>query len=109
MSTFTIKQGDTSPVIESVLRNGDGSPVDLTTASVRLVVETIDGELVLNEPASAQDPVGGVVVYEWRPGDTDYPGKHRAEWRVTFDDGTVETFPNADYLYLYIPSSVSDT
>ena len=108
MSTFTIKRGDTSPAIESVLRNSTGTPVDLTDASVRLVMETRLGESLIDEPASNQDPTEGVVVYEWRPGDTAYPGRHRAEWRVTFDDGTVETFPNSEFLYIFIQDSVSE-
>ncbi|ELY49882.1 hypothetical protein [Natronorubrum bangense] len=65
-----------------------------------------DGGLVFDETAFIDLEETGVVVYEWRPQDTASPGVYRAEWRVTYDDGAVETFPNSGYLTIYVTSNV---
>ena len=106
MSTFTIKEGDTSPAIEAVLRSEYQEVVDLTGATAYFVMRhTHDGPIV-HEQATVDDADNGLVVYEWKSGDTDYPGRYRAEWRVEFPDGHVETFPNSGSLRIYIPSKI---
>lgn len=107
MSIFTIKQGDTSPALEVVLRDGDGIPVDLTGASVTLRMNRRNADHSITGAPSIPDPGGGRVVYEWQPGDTDTPGLYAAEFYIEFPDGSDETFPNNTYLTVYIPRKLS--
>jgi len=106
MSTFTIKQGDTSPSIEAVLRSPNGDVVDLTGATVEFLMKSNDGVRLVEDSAVIDGPLDGVVVYEWSNTDTDEPGMNHAEWRVTFPDTTVETFPNSGYIQVHIPPKI---
>ncbi|MFC6717903.1 hypothetical protein ACFQGT_09710 [Natrialbaceae archaeon GCM10025810] len=106
MSTFTIKQGDTSPALEATLRDGSGLPIDLTDATVELRVRDEHGEVHINSSAFVEPEEDGVVVYEWKPEDTARPGIFRGEWHVTFEDGSVETFPNSGYLSIYVVDGI---
>jgi uncharacterized protein YfaS (alpha-2-macroglobulin family) len=44
--------------------------------------------------ATIHDAPNGVVRYSWGTDDTDEAGRYRAEFEVTYADGSVETFPN---------------
>ena len=94
MATFTIYRGDTSPALRFALFPGT---VDLTGASVVFVM---DGGARL--PARIITASPPVVQYDWQPGDTDRAGVRRAEFEVTYSDGSVETFPNAGYLLVSV-------
>lgn len=99
MSSFIIKTGDTLPALEAVLSNSLG-PVDLTAASaVKLVLREAgnDGDLVFKKAAAFVSPrTAGTVKYSWASGDTATPGRYVGEFEVTFNDGTIQTFPTAD-------------
>lgn len=102
MSIFTMKRGDTSPVLEAVLRDGDGTPMSLAGASVELRMKKRSHDFHLSKAASVSDPSEGVVQYQWYDGDTDVPGLYMTDFVVTFPDGSVETFPNGGYMTVHI-------
>jgi hypothetical protein len=56
--------------------------------------ELFGGDTVVDSPADIVDPAEGTVIYDWVDGDTDTPGGYEAEWKVSFADGGVATFPN---------------
>ena len=103
---FKQKTGDTLP-LTAVLRSKDG-PVDLRGATVVLNLKPMINDVGprVSEGACVVEQVNlvdqGKVRYEWGVNETDKPGICRAEFRVTFGDGTVETFPDGtagdDYL-----------
>lgn len=92
--SFAIKQGDTSPAIKAILTDSDGNPIVLTGASVDFIMKDFNNGVVLNTPMSIITPLGGEVQYDWVLGDTDTPGTYYIEFKVTYDNGAVETFPN---------------
>lgn len=94
MATFTIKRGDTAPALRFALLP---ETVDLTGANVVFVMDGLG-----HQPAHVIETRPAVVQYDWQPGDTDRPGLHRAEFEVTYSDGSVETFPNSGYLLVQI-------
>lgn len=94
MATFPIKRGDTAPALRFALLP---ETVDLSGASVVFVMDGL-GRL----PAHVIEATPPVVQYDWQPGDTGRPGLHRAEFEVTYSDGTIETWPNAGYLLVQI-------
>jgi hypothetical protein len=96
--TFYLKSADTAPVLEATLTDASDSPIDLTGASVDFeLLEPRNGATVVNAGASIADTTGGVVRYPWADGDTDDAGRYRAQFVVTFADGSTETFPNVAY------------
>ena len=100
--THTIKRGDTRQIIKAVLGN-DGVPVNLTGATVRFLMSRYQtGALVINRAAHIEDATGGKIWFVWLAGDTNTAGLYQAEFEVTFPDGKVETYPNADYIYVNI-------
>jgi hypothetical protein len=101
-----VKQGDTAPPVVRTLKDFDENPVNLTDADVVFNMRRIHGD---QEPVIEAgvvdidgDPTSGVVTYEWQPGDTDEAGGFYGEFEVTFDDGSVETFPNDGYVRIAI-------
>lgn len=106
--SFSIKRNDTSPAIEYQLQDADGNAVDITGyTDVRYLMTpsgsdtlTVDDDTAGN--VSVTDASAGKVKYEWQAADTDTPGYYEAEWEVEYSDGTKETFPNSDYIYVII-------
>jgi len=107
--TFIIKQGDTSPSIADTLYEPDKvTPVNLTGASVKLKMGTLDtlGTPSVDAAAVIVSSTNGQVRYDWATGDTANSGEHIAEWEVTFADGTIETYPNKTYRPIFITPQI---
>lgn len=104
MLKFVIKRGDTSPALRFELRPGS---VSLTGASVRFQMRARGGPTVIDRPAEIQslfEPA--IVAHLWVPGEADTPGRFEAEFRVTYLDGTVETFPNLGFIEVFVTDDV---
>lgn len=95
-----IKQGDTRHAIQAILMKANGTPVDLSSASVRIVIGR-RGQVVLDRPV-AQTETPGEVWYVFSSGETDIPGFYEVEFIVTYADQKVETFPNNETIKLRI-------
>lgn len=90
-----LKQNDTSPTLDAILTNAAGEVVDVTNASVRFHMQMVGATtLKIDAAATVVDGEAGHVRYTLQPGDTDTPGSYKAEYEVTFLDGSVETFKN---------------
>ncbi len=101
---FQIKQHDTRPKYRATLvedpQIAGGTPVDLTNATaVKFIMAESPNPAKVDAAAAFIDKVNGIVEYSWDgvAGDTDTPGTYEVEWEVTWADGGVQTFPNADY------------
>lgn len=112
---FYLKKGDTYPNIETVLSDGNG-PVNLTDATVLFrMSEAGSGNLMIEKEATLVEPQTGDNVgrcyAEFEDGETDIPGTYRVEWRVTFYNDKVATFPRSesvtDFNYVIIQPNVS--
>jgi hypothetical protein len=107
-----LHQGDRLPWAQATLADGNGDPVDLTTAtSVRFVMRAIGAESVAIDQAASVvgDPTDGVVRYEWATADTEAAdvGAYFGEFTVIFPGGA-QTFPNPDPLVIVIGPSVAE-
>ena len=100
MTPFTMKLGDTSPVLSYVITP---TSVDLTGATVVFNMAR-RGVTILNRAAATVTTATGTptVAYTWAAGDTDLEGLHLAEFEVTFASGAIETFPTGDYIKIKI-------
>lgn len=100
MATFTTKRNDTFP-IKATLEDADG-PVDLTGATVKFLMQDLQGNQVVDASATITNASQGKVEYNWVSGDVDTAGEFEAEFEVTFSSGKVRTFPNEDYITVVI-------
>jgi Rib/alpha/Esp surface antigen-like repeat protein len=105
MSTFTIKRGDTSPAIRYALEPSD---ITLLGASVRFQMRLEKKDTVIDSPAIIVSELPPVVQYIWQNGDTDTAGKYEAEFKVTYPDGSIETFPNDGFIDVFLNRNVPD-
>jgi hypothetical protein len=104
MLKFVIKRGDTSPALRFALLP---DTVSLAGASVRFQMRARGGGTLINRPAeilAAFEPA--IVGHLWAPGETDQAGRFEAEFRVTYLDGAVETFPNLGFIEVFVTEDV---
>lgn len=109
MHDFKIKQGDTRPTLEAQLLDEKRQPRDLSLVdTVEFHMRDVDTqEVVVNGTGSVLNESEGKVIYEWSEGDTDTLGRHDGEFEVHYSNGTVETFPNNDFIDIYITEDLA--
>jgi hypothetical protein len=107
--TFFIKQNDTSPTLDVALRDDRGRAVDITGATVVFHMRNSldDSTKVSSGSVTSLSDAQGEVRYAWAAIDTDTAGNFEAEFQVTFSGGTIETFPNDDYINVIITDDVA--
>ena len=107
--TFHIKQNDTSPSIRATLKDGDGTVINLTDASVRFHMRTVGGTSTKTDSAASivSPATSGIVQYDWVAADTDTVGSYQAEFEVTYGDNSIETFPNNGYIRVEITDDIT--
>lgn len=106
---FNIKENDTTPALKVALRDARNRVRPLTGATVvfhmrlasDLVVKITGGSV------GVQDASLGIVSYTFSASDTDTAGIYEAEFQVTYSDGTIETFPNDDYIKVIVVDDVA--
>lgn len=104
---FTIKRGDTLPVLSDTLVYSDGSAVNLTGASVNFVMRPMTALApTTNAVATVVSPTAGTVSYTFTTGDTAASGVFSACWRVTFSGGTLMTFPTVGQMEVSIEEDI---
>jgi len=65
------------------------------------------GETVIDATALIETVFApAVIAYAWTPSDTDLAGRYQAEFKVTYADGAIETFPNRGFITVIIPEDV---
>lgn len=98
------KQGDDALTFRDALTYSDGSPADLTGATVALVMRNLAAAtpVFLSGAGVVSDPSGGTVQYKPSAEDTALAGDYTSTWIVSFSDGTVMTFPSLGYIAITI-------
>lgn len=99
---FDMKRGDTSPALRWAIETA----VDLTGASVLFQMRVRRGATVTNATAQIASISPPVLRYNWVSADTATPGTYEGEFRVTYADGTTETFPNRGFITIRIGEDV---
>lgn len=99
MADFSIKAHDLLPSIQAVLKNPDGSPLDLTAATgIKFIMRaTTGGTIKVTAAAVKADAVNGVVRYDWSGTDTATIGAYQGEWEITWPGGKKQTVPTLTY------------
>ncbi len=117
--SFDIKRGDTLPILEGVVKDDKGNPLDLggctVTFAVRKVGKTvalIDAPAtIVNAAAPVGDPDRGRVQYIWRTGDTGTllgAGSFEGEFQVRQADATkIGTAPGDGYIDIQVLADIA--
>jgi hypothetical protein len=90
---FIIKQNDTLPTLTAVLKDANGTVVDLTNCTVTF---KMGSEIATKTSAAAAitSATQGGVSYQWSATDTDTAGVYLGEFEVVQASGLKETYPN---------------
>ena len=102
VATSTLKVNDTSPPLTASLEHSNGGPEDLAGATVQFVMGLLGRDPVVDGAAVVVDAGKGRVRYNWVAGDTGTAGTYLAEFRVTRNDGSRESFPNDGYIRIVV-------
>ena len=108
--SFNLKRGDTLPALTGTLTYSDGSAVNLTGASVQIIMRSQAGSVPkVNATATIVNPTSGTVSYAWNTNgqDTNVAGEYDIEWVVTFSGGAKQTFPTNGYVTCSIEEDLS--
>lgn len=98
MGVHVMKRGDTAPSMVVTITGFDVNtqsvgPVDLTEASEVRVRAVQNGALLFDRDITATGQADGEATVEWQAGDTDQVGYIHCQFKVTWANGTVQTFP----------------
>ena len=113
MADFELVIGDT-PTIPVTCETSTGGVKDLTGASAVLIVRDPNSTTVtFSHAVTITDPPNGKVSYTFGATDFTNAGFYVAQVKVTYTDGTVETFPDpnnaAPYITILVRSSLTAT
>ena len=109
-AVFFWKQNDTSPALEVVLRDGFGSPVNMTGAAVVLNTRLRPaGAVKINggSMGAVGNAVNGRQTYNPTTSDTDTAGIYEAEIQATFSNGKIRTFPSDGYFTIEVVDDIA--
>jgi hypothetical protein len=109
IADFEIGEGDFLPELRRAITDDAGAPLDLTGATVKFSMASIDGPAkITSAPASIiGDPKDGVVGYTWHGTDTDTPGWYIGEFRPTFPDTRSARVPTSEKLHIFVSKKVA--
>jgi hypothetical protein len=106
-SHFYIKEGDRLPSLTSILKDGDGSVIDLSSASVSFYMKLPNSTaLKVSSTATIDSSSEGQVTYAWSTVDTDTAGDYVAEFEITFSGGLRQSVPNDNEIQVHIRSDI---
>ncbi|NOV01334.1 BppU family phage baseplate upper protein [Paenibacillus planticolens] len=101
LRVLNMKRHDTRTAIKAQLKTPKGNPVNLTDCEVKFTMAKARGNRVLiKREAIVLNESDGLVCFAFEPEEADVLGPMRAEFKVTYADGSTETFPNQGYLNL---------
>lgn len=109
MSTYFLKKHDTGKNVgPTVLRNADGTVIDLTGCSVKFIATVAVGTTAkINAAATINSPAtSGSVQYSPVAGDVDTAATYLCEWEVTLPSAKTVTVPDPGYDTLQVDSDL---
>jgi hypothetical protein len=107
---FIIKQGDTLPIFTATVLDENGDVVDLTGASVQLVIRNLSSSSpAVNAAVEITDPSAGEIEYAWESPDTAVADLYMGSLVVSPESGGQFTYPNDGYLSIAIEANLTST
>ena len=110
MSDFVTKEGDSVSHMQMTLIYPTGWVGNLTGATAQIYVERTDVRLpepAILMPATILNAAGALVGFADAGAPTLAPGIYQGEVKVTYNDGTVQRFPNDGFFTLDVIRSLA--
>ncbi|CAH1230653.1 hypothetical protein PAECIP111891_06711 [Paenibacillus allorhizoplanae] len=105
---LNIKRNDTRTAIKAVLKSPRGNPVNLSGATVKFIMaKYIKGTVLVDREADVLDQENGVVCFVFTVDEVTSLGMMKAEFEVTYEDDSTETFPNQGYILINFESDLA--
>jgi hypothetical protein len=105
---LNMKRNDTRTAIKAILKDHKGVPVNLTGAVVKFAMaKYIKGTILVDREADILDALNGVVCFVFVPEEVTTLGMMKAEFEVTYEDASIETFPNQGYILINFESDLA--
>lgn len=94
-----IRAGDTRPSLRAKCLDVTGVPVNLAGATAQLLYKRSGGSLYTKAMTCETPYADGWTRYDWQSGDTSTagPGTYQYTIRVTYGDGSTESFPGEGF------------
>lgn len=110
MTDFVIRQSDRYPVLNATLTYNDGTVINLTGATVKLLFMHASTGNTVAVDCTIVSATAGTVSYSWGAGDTIWPGSYTMVFLITFSNALTLSVPNETNLTLeitpaFIPTS----
>jgi len=103
---FYIGQNDTADDLVRVLTKADGSVIDLTGCTVDFRMINKVSDRIITGACTVTSEAGGMVTYEWQPGDTSEAGDHSGKFYVTYPSTQIGTVPNNDEVTIVVDAEI---
>lgn len=101
MAEFHTKEGDTKNALVVVLDPAQGDIDDITTVDFRMSNKLLT-ETLIDRAVDDWDSATAEATVLFTEEEVETPGIYYGEFVATYDDGTIETFPNQDYITITI-------
>jgi len=103
-----IKRHDTLPGLGVTLKTYDGTPINLTDATVLLTLKSASSNAILfDKPCQIIDAEAGTLIYLWGSTDTNTSGEYFAEFEITNASGKL-TVPTIEIFTVVIIDDLND-
>jgi hypothetical protein len=103
MADFEIKAHDLLPVLRvNLTRGAFNLDVSAATGITFIMSNKATATIVVNGSVTIEDPVNGLIRYDWVTGDTATPGDYLGEFQITWPGPKHETFPTDSYMTIEI-------
>ena len=109
MSDFTIKKGDTRPIIKATLSDASGA-LNLTGTTVKLVLRNASSGVIARRTCTLDDAALGKVSYAWiaTPTDVATEASYYASFEVTYADTSLLSVPSSGYFTIdVVPNAMA--
>lgn len=99
-----IKQHDTWPTLDAVLKDGNGDPIDLTAATqVKVLAKNSTGSVTWSGTCTITSAPAGAVTYTFTGvTDTSTVNSYDAEFEITWTSGKITTVPTVGYFKIVV-------
>lgn len=99
---FFLKRNDTSRAIKFYPQANPASSFAGATVVFNMADQAGGKKINRGTATIGTDTDGTYFAYEWSATDTNLEGDYDAEFEVTLSDGSVETYPNDNYINVRI-------
>jgi len=107
LNELNMKTGDNYPPIRAELFGLSEEQFYYSDIDI-IIKHKENNEVVVNKAVDERDSLTNEVIYNWSTDGSDIPytGTYQVEFKITHQNGKIETFPSEDYLSFEVKESL---